>query len=1117
MSTSSQNASFLGCVSRDFVVSNTLALLGDATRPVLGCLEPPVHNGSQSLLSFKGDGNVNSRLILKNLSVKNIELSVTDLHIEIIDCNFNDATLKLLTSEEESDRNTDVRITHSLWQSTIHCSEIGYCVPSSGLYVDSHGSLRFHVSYTEFLQQYVVIYLKSDADILFKHIHTSHDLYEAPLLGGLYIKLESPSAQRVRVTFHDSLFNNQHHWHPVSSVVNFYDGALILHVRNMTEIPDDNITISIRNCTFFNNERAVVLRGSIQRAEITECTFDTNIAMHHGAAVNINITGNNRAILRNCTFANNAAGQVRVHNVEPHFEHLSFTDNATKTEAKVDSEFAKGHIRLIGRGGAIRLESGNITLENCSFFNNTASIEGGAIFVDRQASVDIIDCYFMNTPDVDKLAEQGDVLFSVGSVSLHGIHITVQASSVHNSIVQHRGGKWSLSLNYITIHCPKGTWVIETSDFSYQKVSDGVVGSYKYDEFSLGCEACQKSMYSIEQGFLHYSSNFTSDTYFALHYPGRTAEGDTGLEFSYMSEKKDIDCKPCPYGGKCETRLQSTPNFWGYVDGVDVKFHVCPDGYCCEQQPCKSYDSCAEHRTGTLCANCVDGYTEALYSTKCVANEQCGHSWIWLFAAGSGIMFVVLLIFQQDIRNFIFTIPTLSKCRENFSLRTRRRQASEEDGMEDETASMKATEEAKQTEGHDNNLAMEMKNKEGSDKEGSDDEEMNLHTDIGEVLLIIIMYYFQDAMLFRVKTAFSALDDDTHDKLQTVLLSLFDFQLDATPFVENACLMPNLSPVQKLFVLTLNVPFVLLLFGIIYLLYIGLSHYLKTSDWSGFLSRLSSAFMLGLLFTYQQLATAAFTVLSCVPIGDHNVLFTEGTVLCYQWWQYVVMLYVISCVVPFFAILLFGPSLLLKGKIGLKTFFLACLLPLPFLLYWLALRLTKYKRKVGTLKHVHHELTPQCEAILNDVQGPFRDLKLPVLGRLCWAGMEVFRRLLLVLMFTFINNSLIRLMAMLIVSFLMLFHYVCVRPYSSTLLNLLGSVSFSALLIIGGINFTYAAFEAAEYIPKGPDMKLVNVLQEVENVLLLWFPLAIMIIILLALIFKIVYCIATCIVSRIKG
>ncbi len=48
-----------------------------------------------------------------------------------------------------------------------------------------------------------------------------------------------------------------------------------------------------------------------------------------------------------------------------------------------------------------------------------------------------------------------------------------------------------------------------------------------------------------------------------------------------------------------------------------------------------------------------------------------------------------------------------------------------------------------------------------------------------------------------------------------------------------------------------------------------------------------------------------------------------------------------------------------------------------------------------------------------------------------------------------------------------------------------------------------AGFEAAEYEPQGPNASLIRILTEVENTLMLWFPMAVMCVVFAALFFKI--------------
>ncbi len=222
-----------------------------------------------------------------------------------------------------------------------------------------------------------------------------------------------------------------------------------------------------------------------------------------------------------------------------------------------------------------------------------------------------------------------------------------------------------------------------------------------------------------------------------------------------------------------------------------------------------------------------------------------------------------------------------------------------------------------------------------------------------------------------------------------------------------------------------------------------------------FSAKLAAGFTLVFLFTYQKMAVVTFTLLNCVPIGDESVLFIDGTQNCFQDWQYGVMCYAFTCVVPFSAVLLIGPPLLRCKYISLAQFFLGCLIPLPALVYWIYLCVRKDYRAGTNKTNIHHSV--ETTAVLDILQGSFKDSKSShITGQFCWSGVLIGRRLILFLCFTFINDILIRLICMLCVCFIILLHHIYVQPYKSKKGNLAGAISAAALLIVGGINLLRA-------------------------------------------------------------
>jgi len=71
---------------------------------------------------------------------------------------------------------------------------------------------------------------------------------------------------------------------------------------------------------------------------------------------------------------------------------------------------------------------------------------------------------------------------------------------------------------------------------------------------------------------------------------------------------------------------------------------------------------------------------------------------------------------------------------------------------------------------------------------------------------------------------------------------------------------------------------------------------------------------------------------------------------------------------------------------------------------------------------------------------------------LCWAGVLIGRRLVLILLYTFVNDALVRLLGMLLFCFVVLLHHVDVQPYRHRVGNIAGTFSATALVTLGTVN-----------------------------------------------------------------
>jgi len=111
-----------------------------------------------------------------------------------------------------------------------------------------------------------------------------------------------------------------------------------------------------------------------------------------------------------------------------------------------------------------------------------------------------------------------------------------------------------------------------------------------------------------------------------------------------------------------------------------------------------------------------------------------------------------------------------------------------------------------------------------------------------------------------------------------------------------------------------------------------------------------------------------------------------------QVWQYAVIAYVVTCIGPFCPVLLIGPGLLRDRLISLRQFFVATIIPLPFLFYWLWVRLRSTSSSSASRLSVPtppetgprgNTLGPDAKAMLQILQGPFKETTIRRLGPIC--------------------------------------------------------------------------------------------------------------------------------------
>ena len=119
----------------------------------------------------------------------------------------------------------------------------------------------------------------------------------------------------------------------------------------------------------------------------------------------------------------------------------------------IHSNCCKGVISLVGKGGAIRVQHGSAVLVDCYFEDNTASLLGGAIFVDLVGRL-TMDNVTLVVDAVSRHAVDGDLVYSNGNVTVESARLIARSASDHVSVLCHSGTRWSFEAASIEVYCP---------------------------------------------------------------------------------------------------------------------------------------------------------------------------------------------------------------------------------------------------------------------------------------------------------------------------------------------------------------------------------------------------------------------------------------------------------------------------------------------------------------------------------------------------------------------------------------------------------------------------------------------------------------------------------------
>ncbi|XP_078348054.1 uncharacterized protein LOC144633132 isoform X1 [Oculina patagonica] len=781
----------------------------------------------------------------------------------------------------------------------------------------------------------------------------------------------------------------------------------------------------------------------------------------HGCALSVEADKNVHGLIsvKNCKFVNNSQFVYRM--VERATIRIEIKDEdppkCRQQKWSNSSEFIwKKKFRLpvkfedsifegnVGVSGALQFMNGNVTIKNCRFKNNEGLTSGGHVLMKTgYGRLNIVNSSFLQTglkrPSKGKQRVSSYGCFlrseSAGPVTIESSSFTASVDKEFYDplFVATKCSSMNIDTSS-TLLCPSGRRmkreeIVKRAGFEIVKDSDTCWTNVNY--VKLFCEKCPDGFYTLQRG----STN--------------------GLNIN-----KETDCQKCPYGATCQNgRIVAKENFWGFNVSPKLsrlQFIPCPMEYC--KPPTHSdhyiYNGCHGSRSGVLCGQCSNGYSEVLYSTSCRKQDKCNDHWFWMASLIYVMVFALYVVFKPPIFSLLY--------RQSLWFR-------------------KATETGR---------TQVSPNEDNSDKH-----------DAG--YLKIVFYFYQVVELVMVESPEIALH---MVPIIPPIIALFNFQVK-TMDGSIGCPFPGLTAVTKELFMCLKFLATLFSIGSIYAIHRGISKsfYITPPSLALYLAVALETLLLG----YETLADTTLKLMHCVPIGQDWRLFVDGNIQCWQWWQYLFIVFIVVFVIPLVLVLFWGSLMLSNDNMSAKEFLISCAFPLPFLLIWL-FRYCKKRRSANQLEpsnsNTNH--TEEIKKVLHDSFRPSSDGEH---GTLYWESVLTGRRLILLIIHTFVVDPMIRFLCLDCACFIILLHHVSSRPFRNRIANICESISLVSLVVICTFNLAAATYISEGLEPSGPIKNIFQTVQWIEIALLGLLPAAACILVVFAALSQVVRVLYHCI------
>ncbi len=812
-------------------------------------------------------------------------------------------------------------------------------------------------------------------------------------------------------------------------------GGSAIHILNHCTTNHTSMIVSLNNTDFFSN---VVPEGgfgqsggtfcvssenppSIIEIQITHCKFESNTASTHGGALALDLYESSTIYITQSQFQSNKAAGV--------------TSDGGACYFSIEQDTETNSIR-----GKVQIYQ--------SIFEDNIAADGGSVFQTSHQSLetelDIQDTTFFCCNDEVADFISLVILSKIKNTQFH--FVSQKDTTGMAGIYLKPEGPYFL--DNVFLSCETTDIIVSANSIGilhqgqvFQNYSDGILFS-----LSVRCAKCVAKPFPAGNGGLHIMQNRE----------GQTPNINKLFQHNFLLVSP---CQPCPFGGDCSNgNIKALPNYWGYRRGQLMFFLSCPPQYCCNgiNVPCDSFDTCAPHRTGQLCGQCEDGFTESLMSAVCIANELCDDWWVWLLGFVLAFAYLLWYMYRGTVFNiFPSTIKKLKCCARGYS-------------------------------------------------RSCEDVPVNAENAFFDILV----YFSNIISLLKVQVQFQNSDKQVGmlKDIEKYFMKYLDvdvqhiLHLDLCPFAGLNITMKTLA--RPIFTLM-----VFLVWCTLYSTTALLMHFLKSQRNVPFHFKRTQQFKYKLLegfvetskYSYSGFAGATFLLLACVDMRDKSVWKYDAEIECYSILQKCVFAFAAFYVVPFVFISPIAGKLLRAGAASYIEVMLACVFPFPLIAYWglCALLLAKSRKQVQSTPKEQDQGASTTEAnalvykseeaqvLLDTYQGAFKE-------KYCyWEGVIELRKLVFC-SFYLIQNNIFRLVSCTILSVICLLHHKSTQPFAHKNSNRAETLSLSLLCIACTTNCIKSVFAHLGEIvePNTPTEQLllsINRFDRVSVILLISF------------------------------